>query len=110
MEALEISRQREAKVRALEQLHQAMAESEENVFDGLAQQPQLLMDLVGATGVAIIEDRQTHCYGACPEVSDIRALHTWMIAGGEPVYASHHLSSVYAPGKLTSQSPVVYWP
>ncbi|MCJ2370943.1 ATP-binding protein [Pseudomonas sp. RGM 3321] len=99
MEALEISRQREAKVRTLEQLHQAMADSEENVFDGLAQQPQLLMDLVGATGVAIIEDRQTHCYGICPEVSDIRALHTWMIAGGEPVYASHHLSSVYAPAE-----------
>ncbi|MEX5590882.1 histidine kinase, partial [Pseudomonas urmiensis] len=55
MEALEIGRQREAKVRALEQLNLAMAESEENVFDGLAQQPQLLMDLVGASGVAIIE-------------------------------------------------------
>ncbi|MBC8881143.1 MULTISPECIES: ATP-binding protein [Pseudomonas] len=99
MEALEISRQREAKVRALEQLNLAMAESEENVFDGLAQQPQLLMDLVGASGVAIIEDRQTHCFGTCPEPSEVRALHAWMIAGGEPVYASHHLSSVYPPAE-----------
>ncbi|RMV47944.1 Bacteriophytochrome [Pseudomonas syringae pv. helianthi] len=99
MEALEISRQREAKLRALEHLHLAMTQSEENVFDGLAQQPQLLMDLVDATGVAIIEDRQTHCYGVCPEPADIRALHAWMIAGGAPVYASHHLSSVYAPAQ-----------
>ncbi|WP_439852725.1 ATP-binding protein [Pseudomonas syringae] len=99
MEALEISRQREAKVLALRQLHQAMAESEDNVFDGLAQQPQLLMDLVGATGVAIIEDRQTLCFGNCPEPADIRALHAWMVASGDPVYASHHLSSVFPPAE-----------
>nr|AAM00282.1 photoreceptor-histidine kinase BphP [Pseudomonas syringae] len=99
MEALEVSRQRETKIQTLQQLHQMMATSDTDVFDGLAQQPQLLMDLVGATGVAIIEDRQTHCYGNCPEPSDIRALHTWMMAGGEPVYASHHLSSVYPPGE-----------
>ncbi|WP_024677212.1 ATP-binding protein [Pseudomonas syringae] len=99
MEALEVSRQRETKIQTLQQLHQLMATSDEEVFDGLAQQPQLLMDLVGATGVAIIEDRQTHCYGSCPEPSDIRALHTWMTAGGEPVYASYHLSSVYPPAE-----------
>ncbi|KPW75500.1 Bacteriophytochrome histidine kinase, partial [Pseudomonas syringae pv. coriandricola] len=99
MEALEISRQREEKVLALKQLHHAMATSDDNVFDGLAQQPQQLMDLVGATGVAIIDDRKTQCFGNCPTPADIRALHTWMMASGNPVYASHHLSSAFPPAE-----------
>ncbi|MEE4340292.1 ATP-binding protein [Pseudomonas alliivorans] len=99
MEALDVSRQREAKLLTLGRLHQSMIASEENVFDGLSQQPQLLMDLVGATGVAIIEDRQMQCYGVCPEPADIRALHTWMMSGSEPVFSSHQLSSVYPPAE-----------
>ncbi|MCD5984866.1 ATP-binding protein [Pseudomonas sp. CDFA 610] len=99
MEALDVSRQREAKLLTLGRLHQSMSASEENVFDGLSQQPQLLMDLVGATGVAIIEDRQMQCYGVCPEPADIRALHTWMMSGSEPVFSSHKLSSVYPPAE-----------
>ncbi|MEE4740863.1 ATP-binding protein [Pseudomonas alliivorans] len=99
MEALDVSRQREAKLLTLGRLHQSMIASEENVFDGLSQQPQLLMDLVGATGVAIIEDRQMQCYGVCPEPADIRALHTWMMSGSEPVFSSHKLSSIYPPAE-----------
>ncbi|SHM99736.1 Bacteriophytochrome (light-regulated signal transduction histidine kinase) [Pseudomonas asturiensis] len=99
MEALEVSRQREAKLLTLGRLHQSMITSEENVFDGLSQQPQLLMDLVGATGVAIIEDRQMHCYGTCPDPAEIRALHTWIMATGEPVFSTHQLSSVYPPAE-----------
>ncbi|QHF04256.1 GAF domain-containing protein [Pseudomonas asturiensis] len=99
MEALEVSRQREAKLLTLSRLHQSMITSEENVFDGLSHQPQLLMDLVGATGVAIIEGRQMHCYGTCPEPAEISALHTWITATGEPVFSSHHLSSVYPPAE-----------
>ncbi|MBC3955161.1 ATP-binding protein [Pseudomonas triticifolii] len=99
MEALEVSRQREAKLLTLGRLHQSMITSEENVFDGLSHQPQLLMDLVGATGVAIIEDRQMHCYGTCPEPAQISALHTWIMASGEPVFSTHQLSSVYPPAE-----------
>jgi len=99
MEALEISRQRDTKLQTLELLHQSMVASEDNVFEGLAQQPGLLMELVGATGVAIIEDRQLHCYGVCPEPADIRALHQWIMSSGEPVFSSHHLSSAFAPAE-----------
>ncbi|WP_025996535.1 ATP-binding protein [Pseudomonas viridiflava] len=99
MEALDVSRQRETKLLTLGRLHQSMVSSEENVFDGLAQQPQLLMELVDATGVAIIEDRQMQCYGICPEPADIRALHKWMMSGKEPVFSSHQLSSVYPPAE-----------
>ncbi|AVX89698.1 MULTISPECIES: ATP-binding protein [Pseudomonas] len=103
MEALELSRQREEKVEALALLKQAMIDSPENVFDGLAQQPQVLMALAGAGGIAIIEDKQLHRYGNCPEPEDIRALHKWLQETGEPVFASHHLASVYPPAAQFQQ-------
>lgn len=97
METLELTRQREEKVEALARLNRAMVDSPQNVFDGLAQQPATLMALVNAGGIAIIEDKQLHRYGNCPEPEEIRALHKWLQARGEPVFASHHLSSVYPP-------------
>ena len=97
MEALDISRQREEKVEALDTLNQAMSASADTVFDGLAQCPQVLMDLVLAGGVAIIEGQQLHRYGNCPEPAQIRALHKWLQDAGQPVFASHHLSAVYPP-------------
>ncbi|KMT56338.1 ATP-binding protein [Pseudomonas fildesensis] len=97
MEALDLSRQREEKVEALALLDQAMKASEENVFNGLAQQPQVLMDLTLSAGVAIIEDKQLLCYGNCPEPAQILALHTWLQESGEPVFSSHNLASVYPP-------------
>ena len=97
MEALDISRQREEKVEALDTLNQAMSASADTVFDGLAQCPQVLMDLVLAGGVAIIEGQQLHRYGNCPEPAQIRALHKWLQDTGQPVFASHHLSAVYPP-------------
>ncbi|MFT0472836.1 ATP-binding protein [Pseudomonas antarctica] len=97
MEALDLSRQREEKVEALALLDRAMKASEQNVFDGLAQQPHVLMDLTLSGGVAIIEDKQLHCYGNCPQPEQIRALHTWLQASGEPVFYSHNLTSVYPP-------------
>ena len=97
METLELTRQREEKVEALARLNQAMVDSPQNVFDGLAQQPATLMALVNAGGIAIIEDKQLHRYGNCPAPEEIRTLHKWLQARGEPVFASHHLSSVYPP-------------
>ncbi|WP_242210126.1 MULTISPECIES: ATP-binding protein [unclassified Pseudomonas] len=97
MEALEISRQREEKVEALALLNQAMIDSPQNVFDGLANQPQTLMALTHAGGIAIIEDKQLHRYGNCPEPEEIRALHKWLQDRGEAVFASHNLASVYPP-------------
>lgn len=103
MEALEISRQREAKVQTLTQLNASMIAAEENVFDGLVGQPQMLMDLTGAQGVAIIEGHTLHRFGTCPEIGEIRDLHQWLMTRGDQVFASHHLSSVYAPAAAFQQ-------
>ncbi|WP_432755080.1 ATP-binding protein [Pseudomonas sp. WMBT8] len=97
MEALDTSRQREEKVAALGVLNQAMNAATDNVFDGLAQYPQVLMDLVQAGGVAIIDGQQLHRYGHCPEPAQIRSLHKWLQETGQPVFASHHLSALYPP-------------
>ncbi|MFJ2487761.1 ATP-binding protein [Pseudomonas sp. NPDC087639] len=103
MESLEISRQREEKLDALALLNQAMIDSPQNVFDGLANLPQTLMALTNAGGVAIIEDKQMHHYGICPEPDEIRALHKWLQESGQSVFASHHLASVYPPAAQYQQ-------
>ncbi|WP_445494913.1 ATP-binding protein [Pseudomonas sp. 8(2025)] len=103
MEALDISRQREEKVTALASLDQAMRDTPDSVFDGLTQVPQLLLDLTQAGGVAIIEDKQLHCFGNCPPQDEIRALHRWLQGTGHAVFASHHLSSVYPPAASYQQ-------
>ncbi len=97
METLDLSRQREEKIEALTLLDRAMKASDDKVFNGLCTQAQRLMDLTLAGGVAIIDDNQLHRYGNCPEPTQIRALHKWLQANGEPVFSSHHLASVYPP-------------
>ena len=95
LQTLEISRQREAKMDALVRLNAAMVHSPNNVFDGLTEEPELLMALTQANGVAILEDNVLHRYGNCPQPEDIRALHQWFKAGGQSVFSSHHLSGLY---------------
>ena len=95
LQTLEISRQREAKMDALVRLNTAMVHSPNTVFDGLTEDPELLMALTQADGVAILEDNVLHRYGNCPQPEDIRALHQWFKARGQAVFSSHHLSGVY---------------
>ncbi|WP_430446681.1 MAG: ATP-binding protein [Pseudomonas piscis] len=103
MEALEVSRQREEKLATLASLNQAMAQASGSVFASLAQEPGQLLELTRAGGVAIIEDRQLHCFGNCPPEAEIRALHRWLQASGQPVFATHHLASVYPPATSYQQ-------
>ena len=95
LQTLEISRQRQAKMDALVRLNAAMVHSPNTVFDGLTTDPERLMALTQADGVAILEDNVLHRYGNCPQPEDIRALHQWFKARGQAVFSSHHLSGVY---------------
>ena len=97
LQTLEISRQREAKIDALVHLNSAMEQGPENVFDGLALEPRLLMELTRASGVAIIEDKVLHRYGQCPHPEQIRDLYQWFKQSGDPVFSTHSLSTLYAP-------------
>lgn len=97
MEALQSSAQRDAKLDTLGTLGQAMHDSQGTVFDGLAANPELLMNLVSAGGVAIIEDDQLRTAGLCPPAEQIRALHQWLEQQGMPVFSSDCLSSLFAP-------------
>ncbi|VVP67895.1 Phytochrome-like protein cph1 [Pseudomonas fluorescens] len=97
LEALKLATQRNAKLDTLAELSQAMHDSAGTVFDGLAGQTERLLQLVGASGVAIIEDGQLRTAGLCPEPEQIHALHQWIGAQGTPVYACDSLSSVYPP-------------
>ncbi|MCO8167240.1 ATP-binding protein [Pseudomonas sp. 21LCFQ02] len=104
MEALEVNRQRDAKLQTLALLNESMVAAQDDVFDGLAAQPELLMQLVDASGVAILEGNQLHCFGNCPTPEQIRLLHAWLMKRNEPVFSSHHLSSVYPPAEAYQKS------
>ena len=97
LEALQLAAQRSAKLDTLAQLGQAMQDSPGTVFDGLAGQAQQLMQLVGASGVAIIEDTQLRTAGLCPSPGQIHALHQWILARDTPVYACESLADEYLP-------------
>lgn len=97
LQTLEISRQREAKMDALVRLNNAMVQGPENVFDGLAQEHALLMDLTQASGVAILEDNVLHRYGQCPKPEQIRELYQWFKQNDAPVFSTHNLSALFAP-------------
>ncbi|MQT56865.1 GAF domain-containing protein [Pseudomonas sp. FSL R10-0399] len=97
LQTLEISRQREAKMDALVRLNSAMVQGPENVFDGLAQEHALLMDLTQASGVAILEDNVLHRYGQCPKPEQIRELYQWFKQNDAPVFSTHNLSALFAP-------------
>ncbi|WP_434579490.1 GAF domain-containing protein [Pseudomonas sp. Z5-35] len=99
MEALALSRQRDAKLEDLQALATVMAESNDNVFDGLSREPQRLIGLTGAHGVAIFENNKLHRHGQCPEPEQIRELHKWIMETGQPVFSHHNLGSVFAPAK-----------
>ncbi len=103
MEALEMSRQRDEKIEALALLNQAMVDSPDTVFDGLAAQPAVLLALANAGGVAIIDDDNLDRYGNCPEPDDIRALHKWLQSSSQQVFSSHELSKVYPPAAAFAQ-------
>lgn len=104
MEALEVNRQRDAKMQTLALLNESMVAAQDDVFDGLAAQPELLMQLVDASGVAILEGNQLHCFGNCPTPEQIRLLHAWLMKRNESVFSSHHLSSVYPPAEAYQKS------
>ena len=97
LQTLEISRQREAKMDALVRLNSSMVQGPENVFDGLAQEHALLMDLTQASGVAILEDNVLHRYGQCPKPEQIRELYQWLKQNDMPVFSTHNLSTLFAP-------------
>lgn len=99
METLELTRQRDAKLEDLRVLADAMAQSSDNVFDGLSREPQRLMDLTGATGVAIFEDNKLHRHGLCPAPDQIRQLHKWVMEKGQAVFSHHQLGSAFAPAQ-----------
>ncbi|KHK63412.1 ATP-binding protein [Pseudomonas frederiksbergensis] len=99
MEAIELAGQRDAKLEGLQALATVMAQSSENVFEGLSLAPQCLMNLTGANGVAIIEDNKLYRHGQCPEPEQIRELHKWIMETGQPVFSHHNLGGVFEPAK-----------
>lgn len=97
MQALQLAAEREAKIDSLARFEQAMRESAASVFDGLAASAGQLLELVDASGVAIIDGDQLRTAGACPTPAQIHALHHWIEQQRMPVFASHELGSVYPP-------------
>lgn len=100
LEEIDIARQRQQKELSLAALAQTMRSSTEiDVLQALAETPERLMALTGACGVAVLVEQQTHVWGACPAVEDIRALYAWLKPQPSGIFDSSHLSAGFPDAK-----------
>lgn len=85
--------QRAQKSRLIDELSNAMQQAERDVLEGLLTQPQQLLDLTAASGVAVLIEDRLQMFGECPTVEQVRALHLWVRAqcleSAEPLLTNH---------------------
>lgn len=94
LEEAEITRQRQKKEVLLAELARAMhSAADKDVLEALAQDPESLMALTGASGVAVLVEERLHVWGACPAVEHIRSLYTWVQQQPSGIYESSNLSA-----------------
>ena len=96
LEVREIQRRHLSNLPAVRILEGAMRRGARHVFDALLDEPASLLELVNASGAAVMVDGHVATVGDCPALEDVRQIATW--ASGEAdtqgLASSHHLSSV----------------
>lgn len=94
LEEAEIVLQRKKKETLLIELAQTMRRAtDQDVLESLAQTPECLMALTGASGVAILVEERLHVWGACPNVEQIQTLYAWVKQQPSGIYESSSLSA-----------------
>jgi light-regulated signal transduction histidine kinase (bacteriophytochrome) len=85
--------QREQKTQLINQLTTAMQQAQSDVLEGLLDQPEPLLALTGAEGVAVLIEDRLHLFGQCPTVEQVRALYLWVreqcLNSSEPLLTDH---------------------
>lgn len=90
----EVVQQRKKKEVLLGELVQAMRlAAHQDVLEALAQNPEKLMALTGASGIAVLVEERLHTCGACPSDEQIQALYAWVKQQPAGIYESSSLST-----------------
>ncbi|MBC3949123.1 ATP-binding protein [Pseudomonas folii] len=94
LEEAEVARQRQKKEVMLTELVQAMRlATQQDVLEALAQSPEQLMVLTGASGIAVLVEDRLHTWGACPSDEQIQTLYAWVKQQPVGIYESSSLSA-----------------
>jgi len=78
LEEQEIARQRQDKEALLGALAQKMQQARVDVLEALIADPDQLMLLTEATGVAVLVEDRLHLFGKCPNEAQVRELQQWV--------------------------------
>lgn len=95
LEELEALNQRHTKEALLGTLAQFMRETDGDVLEALADHPDQLMSLTGASGIAVVAEDRLHQFGNCPMPEQTRALYRWVKQQSAGVFASSNLSAEF---------------
>jgi light-regulated signal transduction histidine kinase (bacteriophytochrome) len=104
LEEMEILQQRQQKEALLTELAQTMrAATDRDVLEALTTDPERLMALTAASGVAVLVEDRLHLSGVCPTVEQIRALYEWVKLQPSGALETSNLSADF-PAALQYQS------
>lgn len=97
LEEIEILRQRQSKEALLVELAQSLCSAaDKDVLESLTEDPQRLMALTAASGVAVMVEERLHVFGICPTAEQIRCLHEWVRVQPAGVFESSNLSADFS--------------
>ena len=98
---------RDEKSLLINELTAAMRLAKHDVLDGLANHPQQLLNLTGASGVAVLVEDRLQLIGQCPTAEQVRALYLWVRERcqekGE-LLQTEHLQSLHAGSAVYSDA------
>lgn len=94
LEEIDDLRQRREKEAVLAELAGVMRSvTDKDVLEALTENPQRLMDLTGASGVAVLVEQQLQMFGNCPSSEQIRGLYEWGRQQSSGIFESSSLVS-----------------
>ncbi|RON47222.1 hypothetical protein BK665_27050 [Pseudomonas frederiksbergensis] len=105
LQTRDLQAERERKSLLINELSAAMRLATHDVLDGLANHPQQLLGLTGASGVAVLIEDRLQLIGQCPTEEQVRALYLWVreqcLDSGE-LLVTEHLQSLHGGSAVYS--------
>ncbi|MEB0076239.1 ATP-binding protein [Pseudomonas sp. CCI3.2] len=99
LEDIDARHQQAQKSVLVDHLVTAMVAAENDVLEGLINNPQQLMALTGATGAAVLIAHQLYVFGDCPSATDIRVLYRWVRHKQQGIFHSANLGAEFSPAQ-----------
>lgn len=94
LQALDLQKRQAEKAPAMARLAECLRHPEMEGLAGLPSEPDLLMELVDASGVAVVSNEAVSCLGNCPDDATVMALAQWLADrdGAQGCFSTSQLS------------------